>query len=345
MRYLKNCIGSNVPETQPAADTISTATATAIPPVIPASDKLSTLSTKRPLSPTSSDSGNPAKVRPVASDYPPLVELDQHTPETGTYLPDAYFSGDKTEACLEDNPRDMMKVFVEKTLSLFEQDIAKVKWSPRYSKLRLKRDAYDLGSVFLILRPETMTFTLKKKMINVQNDGAIVLRDDNKMIWFDRDVPKVIDGKPPKPKVMKTILSIEVSFLNISLIFRERGKKRVMNGLLLDKSSPKCWAKCVIRPCTIWIPASTLKYLAFPLFQVSNRLGRHSLFMCVTLMPDSFIANFLLPTSETSLNMDMTTPTSLKPKASNSSIQSCSNYAIPVPVKHSSNNYASSLPI
>jgi hypothetical protein len=246
LRSLKECISSNIPETRLAADTISTATATTIPPVILASDELTTSSTKRPLSPTSSDSGNHAKVRPIASDNSP-----QHTPETGTYLPDAYFSGDKTEACLEDNPRDMMKVFIAKTLSLFEQDIAKVKWSPRYSKLRLKRDAYDLGYVFLILRPETMTFTLKKKKINVQNDGAIVLRDDNKMIWFDRDTPKVIDGKPPKPKLMKTILSIEVSFLNISLIFRERGRKRAMNGPWLDKSSPKCWAKCVIRPCTI----------------------------------------------------------------------------------------------
>ena len=219
-QYLQKVIRQNVPDETLAAnspleespppaeelsmDTSSAGLASLVPLttsvvhdfVVPGSNSPSR---KRPSSPTISNSATPLKVRPVSS-----PEVNLKTPDRPPPTSNPDFTGDASEACPEDNSREMMKLFVETTLSLFEREIASVKWVKHCPGYRLDTDGYPSCPASLTCRSEVMQFSFKKnQMIKPVNDGAIVLRQQSR-VWCYQD----------KGRNLRTIVSIEVHWLS-----------------------------------------------------------------------------------------------------------------------------------
>jgi hypothetical protein len=89
-------------------------------------------------------------------------------------------------------------------MSLFEEDLAKVKWATRKPGLQLGSYGYSLIAAFLICRPEQIKFRLKDQNIMVTNDGAIILRHQNQTRSYRANK---VNGER---LYLKTIVSVEV---------------------------------------------------------------------------------------------------------------------------------------
>jgi hypothetical protein len=203
--YLK-VTGTNVPPLESTSNTESLS----IPTVIP--DSLSTVhnfaisevpqpSRKRHGSPTIY-STTAAKIRTETS--APVSDDEPHTPDHPPPPSDPKFTGDLSEACGEDNPREMMKLFLQNIIiSVFEENIAKVDWAQRYPRLQFDTDAYNLLHSILMGRSQNMKFKLKKQKIIAINNGAVILRYQN-TLWSYR-----VDGNA-NARRLSTIVSVEV---------------------------------------------------------------------------------------------------------------------------------------
>ena len=211
-------------------------------------------SKKRPISPPS-DSEIPTKVRAVSS--PALAEdkvsqpQEDHrrTPERLTQPQTPEYSSDSIEATLEEYSKEMIKDFLQTTLSILDsQGIAKVTWPTVPRDCRLRRAVYDLSLLVLTCSHEEMEYQLKHRAIKTANDGGIIIRH-SLGIW------SVLDNG----RHLKSVLSIEVHPSAFLIDHRQNPKRKTTTGRSQDKYSVKCWARYVILNSILSIQTNTLK--------------------------------------------------------------------------------------
>ena len=137
-----------------------------------------------------------SKVRALSSLH---EENTRRTPDQPTQPKDPNFTGEADESTAEDNTKEMIKLFIRITLSLFSKGIAQVTW-PRFAgACHLRVDAYVFSLLTSYRRHEQMNFRLKNKMVAAENDGGIIIRNPER-IW------RLMDSKC----TIKSVVSIEV---------------------------------------------------------------------------------------------------------------------------------------